>query len=548
MALFNSLTFDGVNSLDSGIYITGEAVYNAPQRQVEMVTIPGRNGTLAIDQGRFENIEVTYPAGCFADDQSDFASKIMEFRNELASRFGYKRLVDTYHPDEFRLGTYSSGLEVGAVGYHRAGEFDITFDCKPQRFLVSGEETVTIGEWGETETATGDIVEIDNPDSTLGVKSLLVTLDPIQEGSGTPSPDNVRPISGRTEVVTQRTGKNLLPYPYGDGASKTTNGITYTVNSDGSVTANGTATADNVFYLISSGTSALANKGIASGAYILNGAPSTSASSNYYIQLQYNGTFVSAYASGTTFTYNASSSANDMLRIYVKSGAVLNNVKFYPMLRLASDTDDTYEPYQGNTYTTALGRTVYGGTLDVVSGELTVTWGYIASYNGETLTGRWLSSLDEYAQGTTPTTGAQVVYELVTPQTYTLTPQQIDLLLGDNNVWSDGRITIEYGLSPNIIVNPTLFASNPLLVVTGSGTLSIGNQTLTIASGSADQVIYIDCDSQEAWEIVGGGKLSRNDYIQNAGESFPVLNPGANNFTLGTGITRVEVTPRWWRI
>ena len=349
-------------------------------------------------------------------------------------------------------------------------------------------------------------------------------------------------------MVTQRTGKNLLPYPYGDGASKTTNGITYTVNSDGSVTANGTATADNVFYLISSGTSALANKGIASGAYILNGAPSTSASSNYYIQLQYNGTFVSAYASGTTFTYNASSSANDMLRIYVKSGAVLNNVKFYPMLRLASDTDDTYEPYQGNTYTTALGRTVYGGTLDVVSGELTVTWGYIASYNGETLTGRWLSSLDEYAQGTTPTTGAQVVYELVTPQTYTLTPQQIDLLLGDNNVWSDGRITIEYGLSPNIIVNPTLFASNPLLVVTGSGTLSIGNQTLTIASGSADQVIYIDCDSQEAWEIVGGGKLSRNDYIQNAGESFPVLNPGANNFTLGTGITRVEVTPRWWRI
>ena len=247
MALFNSLTFDGVNSLDSGIYITGEAVYNAPQRQVEMVTIPGRNGTLAIDQGRFENIEVTYPAGCFADDQSDFASKIMEFRNELASRFGYKRLVDTYHPDEFRLGTYSSGLEVGAVGYHQAGEFDITFDCKPQRFLTSGEAVTTL-------------------------------------------------------------------------------------------TANGS------------------------------------------------------------------------------------------------------------------------------------------------------------------------------------------------------------------ITNPTLFASSPLLVVTGAGTLNIGDQVLTIASGSADQEIYIDCDSQEAWEIVGGGKLSRNDYIQNAGEAFPVLNPGANAITLGTGITQLDITPRWWRV
>lgn len=247
MALFNSLTFDGVNSLNSGIYITGEAVYNAPQRQVNMVTVPGRNGTLAIDQGRFENIEVTYPAGCFADNQSDFADKVMDFRNELASRFGYKRLVDTYHPDEFRLGTYSAGLEVGAVGFHNAGEFEIVFDCKPQRFLTSGE-TVTI------------------------------------------------------------------------------------------LTANGS------------------------------------------------------------------------------------------------------------------------------------------------------------------------------------------------------------------ITNPTLFASNPLLVVTGAGTLTIGNQTLTIASGSANQVIYIDCDSQEAWEIVGGGKLSRNDYIQNAGEVFPVLNPGVNNIILGTGITNVEIVPRWWRI
>lgn len=139
MAIFKSLTFDGINSLDYGIYITGEAVYNAPERAVEMVTIPGRNGALAIDQGRFENIEVTYPCGCFADTQADFASKVSAFRNAIASRYSYKRLTDEYNADEYRLGLYKSGLEVSAISYHRAGEFDITFDCKPQRFLLDGD-------------------------------------------------------------------------------------------------------------------------------------------------------------------------------------------------------------------------------------------------------------------------------------------------------------------------------------------------------------------------------------------------------------------------
>lgn len=163
MAVFRSLTFDGINSLTYGIYITGEAVYNAPERAVEMVTIPGRNGTLAIDSGRFENIEVTYRCGCFADDQADFAEKVAAFRNALASRFAYVRLTDEYHTDEYRLALYKSGLEVDAVNYHMAGEFEITFECKPQRFLTSGETTTT-------RTASGSIT---NP-TLFDARPLLV--------------------------------------------------------------------------------------------------------------------------------------------------------------------------------------------------------------------------------------------------------------------------------------------------------------------------------------------------------------------------------------
>lgn len=141
--IFKTLTFDGESSGDYGVYITGEAVYNAPERAVEMVEIPNRNGAYALDKGYFENIEVTYPAGLFGVDESDFASAVSDFRNFLCSKTGYCRLEDEYNTGEYREAIYKSGLEVSPASL-RAGEFNITFDCKPQRFLTSGEAAMSI--------------------------------------------------------------------------------------------------------------------------------------------------------------------------------------------------------------------------------------------------------------------------------------------------------------------------------------------------------------------------------------------------------------------
>ena len=143
-AIFKTLTFNGESSRNYGVYITGSAVYNAPNRDVEMITIPGRNGSFPLDHGRFENIEVTYPAGVFADNEADFAEAISDFRNMLCSAKGYCRLEDEYNPDEYRMAIYKSGLEVEPAQL-KAGEFDITFECKPQRYLKSGETPVTVG-------------------------------------------------------------------------------------------------------------------------------------------------------------------------------------------------------------------------------------------------------------------------------------------------------------------------------------------------------------------------------------------------------------------
>lgn len=150
-AIFNSLSFGGVNSADYGIYITGEAVFNAPKRAVEMVDVPGRNGAVAIDQGHWENIEVTYPAGTFGMNESEFRTALSDFRNAIVSQIGYQRLTDTYHPDEYRMALYAEGLEAEPTTYNSAGEFELTFNCKPQRWLTDGEDPVTV-ENGDTLT------------------------------------------------------------------------------------------------------------------------------------------------------------------------------------------------------------------------------------------------------------------------------------------------------------------------------------------------------------------------------------------------------------
>lgn len=146
----NSLIFGDVNSADYGIYISGEGVFNAPKRDVEMISIPGRNGTFALDKGRFENIEVTYPAITFEPGDYDaFARNLADFRNAICSLRGYQRLTDTFHPEEYRMATYIGGLDIKPIKYNTASQFNLVFDCKPQRYLMSGEAAVEISD-GDT--------------------------------------------------------------------------------------------------------------------------------------------------------------------------------------------------------------------------------------------------------------------------------------------------------------------------------------------------------------------------------------------------------------
>ena len=152
----------------------------------------------------------------------------------------------------------------------------------------------------------------------------------------------------------------------------------------------------------------------------------------------------------------------------------------------------TYKPYNGHTYTIDLDGTRYGGTLDVVSGELTITKvkntetfelyagpnpNYYRSYRtintiNDISDNNPLSNMVKKFSNFSPSnvseptcfidantthkiyvalpsnidiTTFEVVYELATPITIQLTPTQVNSLLGVNNIWADtGDVDVEY--------------------------------------------------------------------------------------------------------
>lgn len=146
----NWFTYDGKSSADFGVYISGLNTFGAAERDQSNVSVAGRNGELTIDNGRYKNTALVYPA--FIHD--NFSANIAAFRNFLLSRKSYKRLEDTYHPDEFRIAKFSGAFDAVAIDTLRAGEFSLTFDCYPQRYLKRGEQEYTFDAPGSIRNDT----------------------------------------------------------------------------------------------------------------------------------------------------------------------------------------------------------------------------------------------------------------------------------------------------------------------------------------------------------------------------------------------------------
>lgn len=136
--------FNGISSLDYGIQVEHPPEYQAPARDYEVIHVPGRNGDLVIDNGSYQNVNRSYQMA-IGNPRKDYTSMANVISEWLHSASGYARLEDSYEPEYYRMAMFQDEISIENIMQH-AGRLTVDFNCKPQRFLKSGEETIKIVE------------------------------------------------------------------------------------------------------------------------------------------------------------------------------------------------------------------------------------------------------------------------------------------------------------------------------------------------------------------------------------------------------------------
>lgn len=124
----------------TGIYVDAAVSFNKPAKRVQTFEVPGRNGNLIIDEGTFDNVLISYPVY----EKDTFPAEFDDLVNWLASLEGYQRIECSNDPDHYRMGRFVVPQTPTAKRLNRDGYYQLSFDCKPQRWLLSGEEDTEI--------------------------------------------------------------------------------------------------------------------------------------------------------------------------------------------------------------------------------------------------------------------------------------------------------------------------------------------------------------------------------------------------------------------
>lgn len=321
--------------------------------------------------------------------------------------------------------------------------------------------------------------------------SLRITIADTAPTSWSPY-SNICPITGWEGATAKDEGKNLWNPTTGGNAEGTYNGITYTKNNDGSYTFNGTATSSTWINFgnitLPAGTFTASYK--QSGSY--TGSVTFGANNGVFIRYP----ALSTYP--ITKTSDNETTGNFGINFPINSTAT--NLVLWFQIEYGS-TATSFTPYvPPRTASVDFGQTIYGGTVDLTRGELVVdrtmmdlgalTWekvnGTTSQYDyfkamfsplgvgstGDVLCSQYVGSSGINASGggdkevrivngrevrirdlsyndaatfKTAMSGVQLVYELATPVTYTLTPAELELFKGVNNISADaGQVTVTY--------------------------------------------------------------------------------------------------------
>ena len=315
------------------------------------------------------------------------------------------------------------------------------------------------------KSISGNIVHFPDGGDNLPIQKLIINITPQQQGSGDPVYYNIRPFKpGLTQVTIETRGKNLfdqsrfqlIDFP----KINNTNNIYYGYNY-GSLVNLG-YNSSSIFHI---------NNGGLIGKIPINDILNVSFDIKNVLPRTYVRFF---YTDGTNSSYDYFIGQNGFsghrsfhsdvnkkvlgVSIYTLGNASsFSGIKNLQIERGTTETEyDNYaKTYSINWSENA--EPIYGGYIDVISGQLVKTYDFIQSYNGETLPGHWYSDRDVYIENTTPTIGAQVVYELNEPVIYQLEPINIYTVLGDNNIWTDnGILYVEYRVDQSLYIDTKL--------------------------------------------------------------------------------------------
>jgi hypothetical protein len=190
--------------------------------------------------------------------------------------------------------------------------------------------------------------------------------EPVQEGSGEPSPENIRPISGRDSVKVERCGENLLPHIFDripDTVTK--DGLTIVKTPKGTIHVSGKKTETNwtdLFRIV-----------LAESERVEMPAGTYSWGSGVILTTDKGNLHVSPFTTDTPRIITGAYAAVNTAGTY--------NKDYIPALVAGSEKPTKVEPYTGQTATLTLPRTIYGGEVDAVTGDGQETW-QAKSFNG----------------------------------------------------------------------------------------------------------------------------------------------------------------------
>lgn len=195
----------------------------------------------------------------------------------------------------------------------------------------------------------------------LGCK---VSWEPTQEGSGDPSPDNVRPIKGRDSVTVKVTGKNL----FNVNGELISSGGSFTV-SNNAITFTDYAGRDD-YFPFAAWVNVTANTD-----YIVTFSATSIKDLYIYTDKLYGNLIKKLSDAASGYKFNSRNNTKLLIGFYSRKGFRIGDNETVTGVQVEKgSTPTTYAPYTGQTATLTLPRTIYGGTVDAVTGEGLGVW------------------------------------------------------------------------------------------------------------------------------------------------------------------------------